>query len=77
MSQDYLTHLNYSITLFSNDEIERARKQFQKFDSIMKKQNEEMLDVVWHLSLFIIIHYGTQDSDVKIQADLMRKALGL
>ena len=32
LSEDYLTYLNYAITLYTNDEIERARKQFAKFE---------------------------------------------
>lgn len=60
LSDDYLTHLNYTITLFSNDEIERARTQYQKFETLYKKQSEENSEV---------------DPDVKIQSDLMMKAL--
>eukprot|EP01038_Epipyxis_sp_PR26KG_P013114 gene13114-17578_t len=60
LSEDYLTHLNYAITLYSNDEIERAKKQFMKFEFLYKKNVEENTEV---------------DPDVKIQADLMRKAL--
>lgn len=35
---DYLTRLNYAITLFTNDEIERSRKQFKKFEEYFQAQ---------------------------------------
>lgn len=60
LAEDYLTHLNYSVTLYANDEIERARKQYAKFEALYKKQLDENAEI---------------DADVKIQADLMKKAL--
>lgn len=61
LSDDYMTFLNYAITLYSNDEIERARRQFMKFEAAFRKQHDEM--------------GGEVDPDVRVQADLMRKAL--
>eukprot|EP01033_Poteriospumella_lacustris_P004908 gene4904-3512_t len=60
LSDDYFTHLNYAITLYTNDEIEKARKHFAKFDSLFKRQAEDNAEI---------------DPDVRIQADLLRKAL--
>ncbi len=60
LAEDYLTHLNYAITLYSNDEIERARKQYAKFEALFKRQSEENVEI---------------DPDVKIQAELVQKAL--
>lgn len=60
LSEDYLTFLNYAITLFTNDEIERARKQFAKFEVMFKKQREEGSDI---------------DPEILAQAELMRAAL--
>jgi Bardet-Biedl syndrome 4 protein len=33
LGSDFLVHLNYSITLYLNDEIERAREQYVRFES--------------------------------------------
>lgn len=60
LSEDYLTFLNYAITLYTNDEIERARKQFAKFEVLFKKQREEGGDI---------------DPEILAQAELMRAAL--
>lgn len=37
MDQDYVTHLNYAITLLANDEVERATTQFGKYEMTMTK----------------------------------------
>ncbi|RHY31520.1 hypothetical protein DYB32_003411 [Aphanomyces invadans] len=37
---DHLFHLNYAVTLFNNDEIERAKVQFDKFDAIFQSLDE-------------------------------------
>lgn len=63
LSDDYLTYLNYSITLFTNDEIERSRKQFARFEAAFTKQGGGG-------------GASEVDPDVHLQADLMRKALG-
>jgi hypothetical protein len=62
LADDYFTHLNYTITLFKNDEIERARKQFTKFENSFRvyMANNENTDI---------------DNDVKMQADLLKKLL--
>ncbi len=60
LSDDYFTHLNYTITLYKNDEIEKARKQFSKFEIALHNQTEEN---------------GEVDNDVKFQADALKKAL--
>lgn len=60
LSDDYLTYLNYSITLYTNDEIERARKMFAKFEAAFRKQREEGSDI---------------DPEIVAQSDMMRAAL--
>ena len=60
LSDDYVTLLNYAITLYSNDEPERAQKQFARFESAFRRQREEGADV---------------DPDVLAQADLLRATL--
>mmetsp|Transcript_14302 Transcript_14302/g.13807 ORF Transcript_14302/g.13807 Transcript_14302/m.13807 type:complete len:410 (+) Transcript_14302:368-1597(+) len=37
LDQDYVTHLNYAITLLANDEVERATAQFGKYEMTMTK----------------------------------------
>lgn len=59
LADDYFTHLNYTITLYKNDEIEKARKQFLRFETVFRSHAEEA-DV---------------DSDVKVQTELLRKVL--
>ena len=44
MGEDYLTYLNYAITLFTNDEIERARQQFGKFENLFSSVNTADID---------------------------------
>ena len=58
--EDTLTHLNYTITLFSNDELERARKQYAKFETLYHRLVDEG---------------GEIDPDIRIQGDLVQKAL--
>ena len=49
-SDDLVTHINYAITLYNNDEIERARKQFSQFQSQFemvrgeKEIDQELID---------------------------------
>jgi Bardet-Biedl syndrome 4 protein len=59
LADDYFTHLNYTITLYKNDEIEKARKQFLRFETVFRSHAEEA-DV---------------DSEVKVQTELLRKVL--
>ena len=40
LTEDSLTLLNYAITLYSNDELEKAKKIFQKFEKLFKIQQE-------------------------------------
>ena len=45
-----LTHLNYSLTLFNNDEVEAARKQFAEFEGLWSEGSgddteEEILSI--------------------------------
>lgn len=61
LSDDYFTHLNYAVTLYTNDEIEKARKHYQKFEQLFKRQSEDNADI---------------DPDVRVQAELLRKVLG-
>lgn len=37
LDQDYVTHLNYAITLLANDEVERATSQFGKYEMTVTK----------------------------------------
>lgn len=37
LDPDYVTHLNYSITLLANDEVERATSQFGKYEMSVAK----------------------------------------
>ncbi|CAM9913416.1 unnamed protein product [Discosporangium mesarthrocarpum] len=37
LDADYLTHLNYAVTLFNNDEPEKARGQFESFQKLSKE----------------------------------------
>jgi Bardet-Biedl syndrome 4 protein len=59
LGKDYLTHLNYAITLYTNDEIEKAREQYLKFEAIFL-ENPDTSDV---------------DPDILKQGELLRKAL--
>ncbi len=59
LGEDFVTHLNYAITLFKNDEVERAKTQFEKFESIFCK----------------ITEMGDVDSEVIQQAEMLRAAL--
>ena len=36
LGPDYLTHLNYAITLYRNDEMERSKQQFEVFESLFE-----------------------------------------
>lgn len=56
---DYIIHLNYAITLLKNDEPERARVQFMKFENLFAAV-EETSEV---------------DEDVNGQANMVRAAL--
>jgi Bardet-Biedl syndrome 4 protein len=40
LSRDHLCHLNYALTLFNNDEMERAKVQFDKFEAIFETLDE-------------------------------------
>jgi Bardet-Biedl syndrome 4 protein len=37
LESDYLTHLNYAITLFLNDEIERSAEHYKIFDHLFQQ----------------------------------------
>lgn len=41
MDRDHLFHLNYAITLYNNDEMERAKVQFDRFEEIFEALDEE------------------------------------
>eukprot|EP00937_MAST-01D_sp_MAST-1D-sp2_P001409 g1409.t1 len=49
MDADHLFHLNYTITLFNNDEVERAREQFGRFEQLFA-QNETTKDMIFTLA---------------------------
>ena len=53
LGSDYMIHLNYAITLFRNDEIEKAREQFVRFDLAFNKRGEGEVDpdVIYQSSL--------------------------
>lgn len=38
---DHLFHLNYAITLYNNDEMERAKVQFDRFEEIFEALDDE------------------------------------
>ncbi len=59
LGEGYMAHLNYSITLFLNDEIEKSRNHFKKYDTAFGMIND-VQDV---------------DADITRNAKLMRKAL--
>jgi Bardet-Biedl syndrome 4 protein len=59
LGEDYVAHLNYAITLFRNDEIEKAKEQFEKFEGIFCKQPD----------------LGEVDSDIIQQAEMLRNAI--
>lgn len=58
-NEDYLTLLNYAITLFANDEVERSREYFARF-SVCMNSLEDTSDV---------------DPEVFAQSNLLRNAL--
>lgn len=57
--EDYLTYLNYAITLYVNDEVERSREQFARFSTTYNQ----------------LVDTSDMDTDVMLQAGLLRKAL--
>jgi Bardet-Biedl syndrome 4 protein len=59
LGEDYLIHLNYAITLLRNDEVERCRDHFNKFDKLFSALDESC----------------QVDEDVKAQANALRVAL--
>lgn len=59
LNDDYLTRLNYCITLYLNDEIERAKIQYQHYQELFKKAT----------------NVGDIDVDIITQAELLSKAL--
>lgn len=59
LGEDYLIHLNYAITLLRNDEVERARDHFAKFDKLFSSLDESC----------------QVDEEVKSQANALRVAL--
>ena len=60
LGADYLTHLNYAITLQRNDEIERARQQFEIFEGLFEA---------------VLAESGEIDPDIVTQSELMKRAL--
>eukprot|EP01035_Chromulina_nebulosa_P017244 gene17244-22771_t len=60
-SEDYLTFLNYSITLYLNDELEKSKENFSRFEVLFNLQSDSGgIDI---------------DSDILKQADLLKDAL--
>ncbi|DBA04908.1 TPA: hypothetical protein N0F65_006910 [Lagenidium giganteum] len=41
MERDHLFHLNFAITLYNNDEMERAKVQFDRFEELFEALDEE------------------------------------
>lgn len=39
--RDHLFHLNYAITLYNNDEMERAKVQFDRFEELFEALDDE------------------------------------
>jgi Bardet-Biedl syndrome 4 protein len=59
LGEDYLIHLNYAITLLTNDEPEKAKDHFSKFDKLFSALDDSC----------------EVDADVTAQANLLRVAL--
>eukprot|EP00602_Paraphysomonas_sp_CaronLab_P006752 CAMPEP_0185018802 /NCGR_PEP_ID=MMETSP1103-20130426/1472_1 /TAXON_ID=36769 /ORGANISM="Paraphysomonas bandaiensis, Strain Caron Lab Isolate" /LENGTH=414 /DNA_ID=CAMNT_0027548787 /DNA_START=64 /DNA_END=1308 /DNA_ORIENTATION=- len=59
LGEDYLIHLNYSITLMNNDEVERAKNHFLKFEKLFLAL-EDSCEI---------------DEDVTAMANMMRTAV--
>jgi len=38
---DYLTHLNYAITLYNNDEMEKAKEQYERFETLSNELGQD------------------------------------
>jgi Bardet-Biedl syndrome 4 protein len=54
LGKDYLTHLNYAITLYLNDEIEKSNAQYEAYSilfSELKNYSDIDQDIVYQASL--------------------------
>jgi len=60
LGADHLTHLNYAITLYRNDEIERAKNHFDMFQGLYEQVLAEGQDV---------------DPDIGVQAEMLKSAM--
>ena len=58
--EDFLTRLNYAITLFLNDEVEHSRSQFELFQSLFQRSGGVSTDV---------------DQDIVQQGSILKQAL--
>ena len=65
ITDDYVTHLNYAITLFSNDEIEKSKSRLEKFESSLQH----------HLHNVAQASGPDIDPDIMNQAEVLRNAL--
>ena len=62
---DYVTFLNYSITLYLNDEIEKAKEQFSRFEVLFNLQGDSASNGT----------AGEVDPDIVKQSTMMKTVL--
>ena len=65
LTDDYITHLNYAITLFSNDEIEKSKSRLEKYEKSLAN----------HLHTTERNNGPQVDPDIMHQAEILRQAL--
>ena len=54
---DHLFHLNYSITLFNNDELERAHAHFMEFETLFAVRDARAASAGWLCRQCIVLVY--------------------
>jgi hypothetical protein len=62
LSDDYTTRLNFAITLYRYDELEKSRIQFNKYEELLKIQLTKA-------------NQSDPNEDILSQADMLRKCL--
>ena len=62
ITDDYITHLNYAVTLYTNDEIEKSKVRFDKFEQSLQ---------------LYINNQGLQDTSSDIDPEILRQAEAL
>lgn len=61
LGADFLSHLNYAITLFLNDEAEQSRRQFKSFERLMSAVSSQ----------------ADMDQDILQQASILKQLLAV